>query len=510
MSRCWIKIIVFNDPPHLGHLYSAVLADAAGRYAALRHGRPVLLSTGTDEHGLKVRQAAAAAGSSPARLSAAVSAQYRTVFDTACVQYTRFIRTTEPEHRRAVQHFWNLLDSRGYIQKGSYAGWYSIPDESFLTPTQVTEEVRGGQKVTVSLESGHQVTWAEEDNYLFPMSRLRDDLRYWVRNHVTVRPAKFGRLLESWLDAELPDLSVSRPVSRLDWGVPVPGDDQQVVYVWLDALVNYLTVSGYPDQQERWPPDCQLFGKDILKFHGVYWPALLLAAGLEPPRHLFCHSHWTVDGAKMSKSLGNVVSAQEALETYSADGARYFLLREGVPHSDGNFSRRKAALLLNAELADTLGNLLGRCSGATVNPEQRRRPAAAVGPGAEGQDLLEEAARLPAAVAAEYDELCFYRGLEEIQAVLRSTNQFVQQQEPWVLRRQPESRDQLHACLAVSMEVLRVAGILLQPVVPALAGRLLDKLGVLPDERSWQHAERLADEDRPLGTGSAVLFKKLR
>ncbi|XP_037077988.1 methionine--tRNA ligase, mitochondrial-like [Pollicipes pollicipes] len=390
-------IFYVNAAPHLGHVYSAVLADAAARYAALRRGRGALLSTGTDEHGQKVRQAAAAAGLPPATLCQRVSLQFRRAFEAADVQYARYVRTTDPDHAHAVQHFWRLLDSRGYIQKGSYTGWYSVPDESFLTPSQVTEEVRDGKKVAISSESGHVVTWAEEENYVFPMSRMRDDLRHWVRNHLDVRPAKFGRLLESWLEADLPDLSVSRPVSRLDWGVPVPGDDQQVVYVWLDALVNYLTASGYPGQLERWPPDCQVIGKDILKFHGVYWPALLLAAGLAPPRLLLCHSHWTVDGVKMSKSLGNVVSADEALRTYTADGLRYFLLREGVPHSDGNFSRKKAANLLNAELADTLGNLLGRCAAAAVN--------------------------LPAAVGEAYDEFCFYRGLEAVQAALRSANQ---------------------------------------------------------------------------------------
>lgn len=233
-----------------------------------------------------------------------------------------------------MKHFWNLLQSNGHIYSTKYSGWYCIPDETFLTESQLKEK----NGIKVSEESGHPVEWTEEVNYMFKLSKFQDEILYWIKSGDRIKPKKFEKILLDWMQEPLPDISVSRPTSRVHWGIRVPEDDSQTVYVWLDALVNYLTCAGYPNAQYQssWPPSLQVIGKDILKFHGIYWPAFLLAAGLEPPKQLLVHSHWTVDDKKMSKSKFNVVDPLERSKIYTSEGMRYFLLREGVAHSDGS------------------------------------------------------------------------------------------------------------------------------------------------------------------------------
>lgn len=375
--------------PHIGHLYSAIIADAVHRFnriATPETSHSCFLSTGTDEHGMKIQQAAVLHSTSTEDYCNSISARYRELFRQFRVDYSRFIRTTETDHRRAVQTFWRTLEASGSIYSANYAGWYCVPDETFLTESQLKENDRGEK---CSLESGHPVEWTEEQNYMFRLGKYQDEVRYWVKSSEDrVQPEKFRRILLDYLDEPLPDISISRPISRVSWGIPVPTDPSQSVYVWLDALVNYLTVVGYPKEGYgvQWPPTVQVLGKDILKFHGIYWPAFLLAAKMEPPRQLLVHSHWTVDNQKMSKSKFNVVDPAERAELYTHEGLRYFLLREGVAHSDGSkyalngivcvanvfcfedYSDTKVLRILNSELADTLGNLLSRCCGKALNP----------------------------------------------------------------------------------------------------------------------------------------------
>ncbi|KAK3525934.1 hypothetical protein QTP70_011022 [Hemibagrus guttatus] len=443
---------------------------------------------GTDEHGLKIQQAASAAGKEPLRFCTEVSERFRDVFRSCNIAYTDFVRTTEDRHRWAVEHFWAKLLDKGFIYKGTYEGWYSTPDESFLTASQVTDSTDSmGRDTKISTESGHK-----------------------------------------WLESELPDLSVSRQRSRLQWGVPVPGDPEQTIYVWLDALVNYLTVVGYPEKYSQWWSAVHhVVGKDILKFHAIYWPAFLMAAELPLPQAIYVHSHWTVQGKKMSKSLGNVVDPLESSRRFTVDGLRYFLLRQGVPDIDCDYDDDKVAKLCNSELADSLGGLLNRCTAPSLNPEQVYPPFCSISfpkdssgrAVSEDYKMLEAVSGLPASVKQNFDNLHVYKALEAISTCVRLTNSFVQRHAPWKLHC-TDSKDKLwhDTILHVSMECLRIYGVLLQPVVPVLADKILSRLGVRADQRSWDHAldflskyegRHCPYEGRALGSDTGVLYSRI-
>ncbi|XP_031350428.1 methionine--tRNA ligase, mitochondrial-like [Photinus pyralis] len=372
-------IYYVNADPHIGHLYTSLIADAAQRWQQLiRPNVKITFATGTDEHGSKIQQAALKNNMAVDKYCDQISSSYKAMSANFNVGYTSFIRTTDEAHMKTVQEFWKTLSKNGYIYSSKYSGWYCVSDETFLSESQLKETVNSnGERTLVSLESGHPVEWTEEQNYMFTLSKFQKELMKWLsKNDGVVKPKKYQKILWDMIsNEELADVSISRPSSRVHWGVKVPGDDTQTVYVWLDALVNYLTVAGYPDIESEtfnniWPPEVQVIGKDIIKFHGIYWPSFLLAANLELPKTLFCHSHWTVDDEKMSKSKNNVVSPFNRSLLYTCDGLRYFLLREGVAHSDGNYSDTKLTRILNSELADTLGNLLSRCCSSALNPNQ--------------------------------------------------------------------------------------------------------------------------------------------
>lgn len=523
-------IFYVNASPHIGHLYSAVVADCQSRYKQLR-GFKTKFSTGTDEHGLKIQQAAEAAGEDPLVFCTNVSQKFKHLFNTCSISYTDYIRTTEQRHHVAVEHFWSVLKDKGLIYKGSYEGWYSTPDESFLTASQVGDALdSSGNNVKISLESGHKVEWIKEENYMFRLSTFRLQLLDWLKgNPNVVRPECFHQIVVQWLREDLPDLSVSRQKSRLQWGIPVPGDPDQTIYVWLEALVNYLTVAGYPENyQQWWNVACHVVGKDILKFHAIYWPAFLLGAGLPLPQTIHVHSHWTVSGKKMSKSLGNVVDPLERSNVYTTDGMRYFLLRQGVPDSDCDYTDDKVIKLLNAELADSLGGLLNRCTAPALNPAQvytvfcptsfpvePTKQSRAV---AEDYQMLDALRNLPSTVEQYFEDMHVYKALEGISACVRQTNGFVQRHAPWKLNRQDnEERRWQDTIVHVSLECLRIYGMLLQPVVPQISNKLLSKLGVKPSERGWAalnflprfHGMDCPFEGRALGTDNEVLFNHL-
>lgn len=523
-------IFYVNASPHVGHLYAAVIADCQNRYKQLR-GFKTKFSTGTDEHGLKIQQAAETAGQDPLDFCTAVSKRFQHLFNTCSISYTDYIRTTEQRHREAVEHFWSVLWDRGLIYKGSYEGWYSTQDESFLTPAQVGDAVDStGNNIKVSLESGHKVEWMKEDNYMFRLSIFRPQLLHWLKsNPSVVQPERFYQAVVQWLQEDLPDLSVSRQKSRLQWGIPIPGDPDQTIYVWLDALVNYLTVAGYPDNHNQWWNVAHhIVGKDILKFHAIYWPAFLLGAGLPLPQTIHVHSHWTVAGKKMSKSIGNVVDPLNRSNVFTTDGMRYFLLRQGVPDSDCDYTDDKVVKLLNAELADSLGGLLNRCTAPALNPAQiyppfcqASFPVKNIGQSravAEDYIMLDAVRNLPSVVEQYYENLYIYKALEAISACVRQTNGFVQRHTPWKLDRQDiKDRLWLDTILHVSLECLRVYGTLLQPIVPEISNKLLTKLGVKPSERSWDALNFLPRfqgkdccfEGRALGLDTELLFHRL-
>ncbi|XP_064638975.1 methionine--tRNA ligase, mitochondrial-like isoform X2 [Lineus longissimus] len=502
-------------------MYTAVLTDAISRWKQMKRMN-VKFATGTDEHGMKIQKAAAAMRRNPLDYCTDISNNFKEMFSTSNISYTDFIRTTEERHKAAVHHFWKILFNNGHIYKGHYEGWYSVSDEAFLSNDAVEEtRDRHGKYVHISKESGHVVEWMKEENYMFRLSCFTDQLRSWVDKNV-IRPKVFEPAVRSWITS-LQDLSISREVSRLQWGIPVPGDNSQTIYVWLDALLNYLSVTGYPNSgwETWWPADCHVVGKDILKFHAIYWPAFLMAAGLEPPKMILCHSHWMVNNKKMSKSIGNVVDPFDRMKKYSADGFRYFLLKEGVPHSDGNYNDNKVVEMLNAELCNTLGNLLSRCTGKALNPQQ---VFPSFDPEAfedcateEGRNLLKNLKDLPSVVHDHYDDYHIYKGLEAIVSQLHSTNAFFQHHKPWELKTDKSKQKWLDTILHVTMENLRVCGVLLKPVIPDSSEKILSKLGARDYERTLEsimyvddlQSSRICDE-RPLGVDSGLLFPRLK
>uniref|UniRef100_UPI00398EDB4B methionine--tRNA ligase, mitochondrial n=1 Tax=Pristiophorus japonicus TaxID=55135 RepID=UPI00398EDB4B len=528
-------VFYVNAAPHIGHLYSAVLADALCRSRVLL-GYRAKLATGTDEHGLKIQQAADAAAEDPLEFCSRVSEEFRTLFQQSLVSYTDYIRTTEERHKNAVQHFWCVLREKGYLYQGMYEGWYSTSDETFLSDSQVVERKDAhGNIIKVSLESGHQVEWTKEENYMFRLSEFRPMLLDWLKeNPQAIYPEKFHRIAVQWLQEEIPDLSVSRQRNRLKWGIPVPGDSTHTIYVWLDALVNYLTVAGYPEDHNHWWPTAHhIVGKDILKFHAIYWPAFLMAAGLQLPKQIYVHSHWTVNGQKMSKSLGNVIDPMGRFSVYTADGFRYFLLRQGVPETDCDYYDDKVVKVLNAELADALGGLLNRCTGTNLNPDQiyssfsnhcfpERQHEHYMSPSSrattEDYKMIQLVEQLPLDVEHSFEKFQIYKALEAINFCVRLTNGFFQRHAPWkVDRKNAEDCCWLETVLHVTLECLRVYGILLQPVAPTIANKLLSRLAVGPHERDWGHLNFLAKyynnichfEGRKLGPDTGLLFNRL-
>ncbi|XP_034937824.1 methionine--tRNA ligase, mitochondrial-like [Chelonus insularis] len=498
-------IFYVNSGPHIGHLYTAALADTFTRYNFML-GHEVFFITGTDEHGNKVRNAAIKNGVSEKDYCDNISNLFKDMCHEFDIDYSKFIRTTDLDHEKSVHHFWNTLEKNGHIYLGKYSGWYCTEDEAFVPETEIEEKkFENGTSIKISNSSGNTVEWMEEENYKFRLSSFRNDLKYWLKDEKSVQPLKYHKILSSWIEEGscLQDLSVSRPSFRSPWGIKVPRNDSQTIYVWLDALVNYLTGIGYSSDHKLskfWPPSLQVIGKDILKFHGVYWPAFLIAANLEPPRTLLCHSHWTVDDKKMSKSKGNVVSPSDAAKIFTRDGLRYFLLREAVPHSDANYNEDKIRVILNTELADTLGNLVSRCMGKAVNP-QKIVPEPHIDHinilnSDEAKKLAESLHLLSSTAQHHYEDFNLHRVVDSVMQTLFLANKMIECQKPWVLAKEKLSNNQdssrkLEAALALGLEAARIASLVLLPIIPRLSSELLNFLDVPNSARMWDNCKYL-------------------
>jgi methionyl-tRNA synthetase len=473
-------IYYVNDLPHLGHAYTTVACDVLARFMRL-DGRRVKFLTGSDEHGQKVEQSARAAGIEPQEFCDRISPAWQEMTKLLNISNDDFIRTTEPRHIRGVEALWQELERRGEIYLGRFAGWYAVRDEAFYGEGELVDGPNGKKLAP----TGADVEWLEEENYFFRLSAWQDRLLAWYEtNPDAVAPRSRRNEVISFVKSGLNDLSISR--TSFTWGVPVPGHPGHVVYVWVDALINYITALGYPDKDGEyatfWPADLHMVGKDIVRFHSVYWPAFLMAAGIEPPRRVFAHGWWTVEGQKMSKSLGNFIAPKALVDKYGLDPVRYFLMRELPFGNDGDFSHRAIVGRLNGDLANDYGNLAQR----VLSMINRNCDAAVPEPGAltaEDEELLGEARELLDRVRPQIAEQGFHLALETLWRVVGAANRYVDEQAPWALRRNDPAR--MRTVLYTLAEVLRHLGILTQPFVPDAASTLLDQLAVPGDARSF-------------------------
>ncbi|KAI9302214.1 tRNA synthetases class I (M)-domain-containing protein [Cunninghamella echinulata] len=504
----------FKLVPHIGHLYSSVIADTLKRYYALK-GFEASLTTGTDEHGLKIQQAAVKNNCTPIELCDRVSNSFKKLCDKANIDYTTFMRTTEPRHAKAVQHLWNILLKEGYIYKGQHEGWYAVSDEAFYPENQVTK-IKGDEdnnnpqeEKMVAIESGQPVEWMVEENYKFKLSAFQKPLLDWIHNNPqAIVPSNRKNEVVSWIEAGLEDLSISRLRSRLDWGIPVPNDpEQHTIYVWLDALTNYITAKGYPSNSKDINAKVHVVGKDILRFHAVYWPAFLMAAKLPLPEQILAHAHWTMNKSKMSKSKGNVADPFLAMDTFGVDAVRYYLMKDGGFADDGDYSEEELKKRYKKDLAGQLGNLLNRSIGKSLNPMNQLTTTALTEVDKRDQVLHDKLVSASSLFDSYFEEREFSKALNVVMDILSEANKYFTDNEPWNLK---QDQERLNTVLYYSLESCRISGILLQPIMPTKMKELLNRLGVPENERSLPFATTLTKESRSLGPLTKnVLFPKL-
>lgn len=486
-------IYYVNDAPHIGHAYTTVAADAISRFHRMK-GHSVLFLTGTDEHGQKVLRAAQARGRTPQQHVDELVVPFQKLWKRLDISNDDFIRTTEPRHKKVVQELLQRLWDQGLIYRSSYSGWYSTSEERFWTEKEVVD---GKDPI-----SGLPLEWITEENYFFRMGSYQQRLIDYIHAHPDfLRPESRRNEVLGYLKQPLDDLCISRPKSRLSWGIELPFDADYVTYVWFDALLNYVTAAGYgvdPERFERfWPADFHLVGKDILTTHSVYWSTMLFAMGLEPARCLYAHGWWTIEGQKMSKSLKNVVDPNLLVDAYGPDAVRYFLLREVAFGADGDFSHRTFQLRYNADLANDLGNLAHRALSMTEKWLDGRVPGRTE---PEEQDQVVE--RLAAETVARFEQaieaLQFHEALGALWQLVQTGNKYIDTEKPWALNKDGRM-ERLATVLRCVLEMCRVTAVLLWPVCPNKSVELLGKLHAqLPDDLSG-----LASFDT-LDTGASV------
>lgn len=471
-----------NGKPHIGHAYELIAADALARFQ--RHdGKDVRFLTGTDEHGIKMLQTARKEGVTPQELADRNSAEFRRMATALNASNDDFIRTTEERHHAASQAIWKAMQANGDIYKGGYSGWYSVRDEAYYGEEETelrADGVRYGPQ-------GTPVEWVEEESYFFRLSAYADRLlALYAERPDFVGPPERLNEVASFVRSGLKDLSISR--TTFDWGIPVPGDEKHVMYVWVDALTNYITALGYPDTDaplwRYWPADAHVIGKDITRFHAVYWPAFLMSAGVAVPRRVFSHGFVFNRGEKMSKSVGNVIDPFSLVEHYGLDQVRYFLLREVPFGQDGNYSHEAIVNRTNADLANDLGNLAQRSLSMIGKNCDGKVPA-------RGSLLEADRAILDACDGAlvtarkAMAEQAIHTALAAIFSVVADANRYFAGQEPWALRKTDPAR--METVLWTTAETLRRVGILCQPFIPASAAKLLDLVAVAQDGRDFAH-----------------------
>ena len=471
-----------NGRPHIGHAYEAIAADAMARFRRSQ-GRDVRFVTGTDEHGLKMVQTARGAGRDTLEFADEMSGYFREMCSELNISYDAFVRTSEPRHYEASTAIWKAMEANGDLYLDRYEGWYSVRDEAFYDESELVEG-EGGEKLS---PQGTPVEWTAEETWFFRLSKYQEPLLALYRDNPDfIRPESRRNEVVRFVEGGLKDLSVSR--TSFDWGVPVPGSPGHVMYVWVDALTTYMTGVGFPDREGEfaryWPADIHLIGKDIVRFHAVYWPAFLMSAGLPLPKQVFGHGFILAKGGeKMSKSLGNVVDPMDMAARYGVDAMRYFLLREVSFGQDGSYSHEAIVNRVNSELANSFGNLAQRSlsmifknldgeisSNYTFHEDDRAL-----------RSTVNDACRnlLP----REFDQFAFSVGIEEWLRAVFACNQYVDAQAPWSLRKTDPER--MRAVLMTLFQTIRTLTIAIRPVIPTSADRLLEQMGIGPNERDF-------------------------
>lgn len=475
VARTYLTTPIYyvNDAPHIGHAYTTVTADAIARWHRLL-GEPVRFLTGTDEHGLKVQRAAEEHDTAPLAWADRTSQRYRDAWAGLDISYDDFIRTTEPRHHRAVQELMQRCRDNGDIELRTYRGLYSVADEAYVTEDEVE-----------ALEAqGRQVIEMEEENYFFLLSKYEDRLVEWLTSDADpVRPASKRNEALGFIRQGLQDFSISR--TSIDWGVPIPWDPSHVTYVWYDALINYVTAAGWgSDEFESWWPATHLIGKDILRFHCVYWPAMLMSAGLEPPRNIHVHGYLLIGGEKMSKTRLNAIAPADLVEDFGVDGYRYHFLRDQQFGPDGEFSYEGMVARYNSDLANNLGNLLARTSTLVT------KKCGGVGPAPRADSPLAElAADVVERTAAAWADVAPSEALAATWELIRETNSLLEDTEPWKLEPGPE----VDGVLGDAIEVLRIVAILASPALTRASDEIWRRLGLsgsvtdrrVPDDVAW-------------------------
>jgi len=460
-----------NGRPHIGHAYEMIAADAIARFQR-QQGREVRFQTGTDEHGLKMAQTARGRDMTPRALADEMSGYFHEMADALDISYDRFIRTVESEHYAASQAIWRAMEASGDLYLDRYEGWYSVRDEAFYEEKELTEG-EGGQKLS---PQGTPVEWTAEETWFFKLSKYQQPLlNLYASQPDFIRPDSRHNEVMRFVEGGLVDLSVSR--TSFDWGVPVPGSPGHVMYVWVDALTNYITGAGYPDRPEEfakwWPADLHLIGKDIVRFHAVYWPAFLMSAGLPLPKQVFGHGFLLNRGEKMSKSTGNVIDPMALAELYGVDALRYFLLRDVSFGNDGTFSDEAIVTRANADLSNSFGNLAQRTLAFIAKNLDGVVEAGRGDPADEA--LLADVRGGCDSFRTAFEDLALNQGIEAWMAAVFACNQYIDVQAPWALRKNDPER--MHAVLGTLVTAIRLLAETIEPVVPTSARKLLDHLG---------------------------------
>jgi methionyl-tRNA synthetase len=470
-------IYYVNDKPHIGHAYTSIASDIIARFMRL-DGRDLKFLTGTDEHGQKVEKSAQKQNIDPKDFTDNVSLYFLDLMKKCKISNDDFIRTTEERHKKSVIEFWKKLEDRGDIYLGKYSGWYSIRDEAFYQESELVDK---------KAPTGSDVEWVEEESYFFRLSKYTDKLlEFYQQNPNFIIPKTRYNEVVSFVKGGLSDLSISR--TTFSWGIKVPGNDKHIIYVWLDALVNYISALGYPkgaEYEKFWPANVHIVGKDILRFHAVFWPAFLLSAELPLPKTILAHGWWTIEGEKMSKSLGNVIDPNEIIEEFGLDPFRYFLIREIIFGSDGNFVKQNLITRNDSELANKIGNLSQRvisfiyknCN-ATI-PEYKN---------IYDEEILQYANNLYSRILDHIKKFELSSAIAEIIKLADIANLYIDEKAPWVLKKTDIKKMEYHLC--VLLEIIRYIAILLLPFIPDSANKMLDQLNISPDERNFSYLSK--------------------